>query len=150
MVMLMMGNGRFDFDIVGESHNQDGFRAVVGPKIPGGHDFDCIAALIQQIDNPYDSKAVAVCLAFDNGKVGHAGYLSRKNARAYCKAVDECGWPQDPQGMLCRAKIVGGWKEADGDEGYYGVKLDLVFPLKFGTMQAWDSWKIRLIPIPTA
>jgi len=145
VVMLMKGNGRFDFNIVGESHRQNHLSWIAGPKSPSGHDLDCLAALVRHDDNLHDDKAVAVFIVFASGKILIVGYLARKDARRYRSCLKDLG-REDPEGMLCRAKIVGGWDDGAGNEGHYGVKLDLMMPLKFGTIKSWDSWKQRLLP----
>ena len=145
MVMLIKGNGRFDFDIVGESHRQHHLRFMAGPEIPGGHDLECLAALILQDDNPYDDKAVAVHIVFASRKTLLVGYLARAEARRFRRCLDDVG-QQDPEGMLCRAMIVGGRDNGDGKPGPYGVKLDLMMPLKLGTALSWVNWQKRLLP----
>lgn len=144
MVMLMKGNGRFDYGIVGESYRQQNLAALAGPKVAGGHDLDCLAALVFQDDNSHDQHAVAVFICHANQQITMVGYLARQKARNYRKHVAAIGSP-DPQGMLCRAKIVGGWIEDDGGEGLYGVRLDLRLPLTFGTMASWENWSKRLL-----
>jgi len=142
--MLLKGNGRFDFRVVGESYRQANLRLLAGPEAPDGHDLDCLAALLFQDSNPHDPNAVAVFIVHASQKLTMVGYLARKDARAYRKCVEKVGG-QDPQGMLCRARIVGGWNDGYGDTGYYGVRLDLKLPLSFGTAAAWKNWSQRLL-----
>ena len=144
MVKLLMGNGRFDFPIVGESYYQENLDLLAGPKEPEGCDLDCLAALVFHDENPHDSQAVAVFIVHADGKITMVGHLARADARTYRQAVADTGGP-DPQGMLCRATVVGGWDDGFGDEGHYGVRLDLRLPLKFGTVQAWKNWSERLL-----
>ena len=143
MVKLLKGNGRFDFNIVGESHGQNDIQRIVGKKISGGHDYDCLAALVYDEKNQYDKNAVAVCIVYASGSIVQVGFLSRQDAVKYRKNVSESGG-LNPEGMLCRAKIVGGWSDA-GDEGHFGVRLDLLLPLTFGTAASWPTWSQRLL-----
>lgn len=143
--MLMKGNGRFDYEIVGESYRQQNLASLAGPKVPGGHDLDCLAALVFHDDNPHDSNAVAVFIVHKNQQITIVGYLPRKQARNYRKHVALLPKGPDPQGMLCRAKIVGGWVDGLSDHGMYGVRLDLRLPLTFGTHASWENWSKRLL-----
>ena len=142
-MMLLKGNGRFDFPVVGESFRQDELAQLAGPKCPMGHDLDCLAALLFDDGNAFDPKAVAVAIVFRDGKVRHVGFLAKADARQYRQSVAAIGAP-DPEGMLCRAKIVGGSTDYDSPS-YYGVKLDLRLPFRFGTKLAWRTWSERLL-----
>jgi hypothetical protein len=144
MVMLLLGNGRFDFEVVGESYCQPSLRNLAGPQRAEGHDLDCLAALIFDDQNRFDPKAVGVAIVRRDRSIVPIGYLARAQARKYRTCVADVGKP-DPQGMLCRAKIIGGWRDADGRTGQYGVRLDLKLPLSFGTVAAWTNWSQRLL-----
>lgn len=106
------GEGKFDFDIVGESYYQDALSRICGGKREDGHEHYCTAHLVAEPDNPYDRNAVAVYI--EGHKVGHipraAAPRMAKSLRGQTAAVD--------------AVIVGGWRRAD-DEGSFGVKLDI-------------------------
>lgn len=143
--MLLAGNGRFDFDVVGESHYQSNLASFAGPKRVDGCALECLAALLCYDTNPYDPKAVAVFIARQDGSVKLVGHFSRADARRYRRALAHGGWKEDPEGMLCRALIVGGWSDTGEGEGSYGVKLDLVLPLQFRTAAAWKNWSRRLL-----
>lgn len=112
------GPGEFRFDIVGESHYQDALDAVAGPKDEDSKSHPCLAVLILEDDNPYDDKAVSV--EIKGRKVGH---LDRRAARQYRNEIASKG----AAGLTLSvdALVVGGWDRGDGDEGRYGVKLDL-------------------------
>lgn len=117
-VRTIEGPGDFEFDAVGESHYQRALDSICGGKCERGHNLECDALLILEDENPHDSKAVAVAIS---GKI--VGYLSRAHAREFRKAIaaakiDHCV-------LVVKAKIVGGWDRGAGDEGHYGVKLDL-------------------------
>ena len=76
------------------------------------------AILIHDDRNPYDNKAIAVSV---EGEI--VGYLSREHARQFRKLMAEAGGAGRP--AVCDALIVGGWNRGGGDEGHYGVRLDL-------------------------
>lgn len=117
-IIRIDGNGEFDFDIVGESHCQSALSELAGGKTEDGHRIETEAMLLLDDKNPYDPKAVAVLIK--GKKVGH---LSRPAARSYRKRLAESGVPSATG--LCGALIVGGWQREDGDEGHFGIKLDL-------------------------
>lgn len=112
------GDGEFSFDIVGESYYQSNLLTIAGPKTEDGVEIECTARLVPEPDNPHDKNAVSVQI---NGlKVGH---LSRVDALSWNIAAERQGMHGDV--VEVDAIIVGGWKRANGDEGHFGVKLDL-------------------------
>lgn len=112
------GDGSFDFDIVGESHYQDALERIVGGRTDESVEFECLASLICEDDNPYDSNAVAVYI---NGqKVGH---LARPVAAGFRDIQRRHGWVG--QIVTADAMIVGGWDRGNRGRGDFGVKLDI-------------------------
>lgn len=106
------GDGTFDFDIVGESNYQAALERIAGAKTPDGHEHYCEATLRPEPSNPYDKNAVVVQIK------GHTvGYLARADAEAYKS--------QSSKPMRADALIVGGWRYSNGNEGSFGVKLDI-------------------------
>lgn len=112
------GFDEYEFEIVGESYYQDELEQIAGPKTDESANFPCIALLICENDNPYDHKAVAIFI--HDLKIGH---LSRDDARNWRKRLAE-DWHEEAS-VTVDALIVGGWKRKNGDEGSYGVKLDI-------------------------
>ena len=112
------GPGMFEFDVVGESHYQTALDDICGGPSEDGHSLLVDAYLVHEDDNEYDPKAVVVMIGSQT-----VGYLSRKLAREFRKVVAETGHPG--VAATCKAKIVGGWDRGGGDQGSYGVKLDL-------------------------
>ncbi len=108
-------------EIAGESYRQAELDRICGGKTPEGHRHQCLAALMPEPSNPHDENAVAVYI--DSVQVG---YLSRDDALWYKPVVARLA----RKNMLgaCDAVIVGGWNDGHGDEGHYGVKLDLAPP----------------------
>lgn len=117
-VLHIEGPGKFALDVVGESNYQTALDDICGGLSEDGHSLLVDAYLVHEDDNQYDPKAVVVLI--DSQTVG---YLSREQAREFRKVVAETGRPG--VAATCKAKIVGGWDRGDGDQGSYGVKLDL-------------------------
>lgn len=112
------GIGEYEFDIVGESHYQDALERIAGPRTDAGVEFECVALLICENDNPYDKNAVAVTI--NDEKVG---YLSRDDAVEWRELLADEWVEESP--VTVDALIVGGWDRGANDKGSYGVKLDI-------------------------
>lgn len=108
-------------EAVGESHYQEALSQVCGGKTPDGHQHLCVAALVPEPDNPYDANAVGVHV--DSLKVAH---LSREDAAAYQPVLARLAAKR--MVGACNAMIVGGWNRGGGDEGHFGIRLDLAPP----------------------
>lgn len=109
--------GRYAVEVVGESRSQKALEKISGPKEAHGKRHQCMAILLCEDSNPHDSSAVAVFI--DRSKVG---YLNRHDARAYrSKMADQTN---RVPAFKVNALIVGGYKK-DGEEGHYGVQLDM-------------------------
>lgn len=108
----IVGEGKYLFEIAGESFHQNALNKICGGKNDDGHRHSCVAYLTPEPENPYDPRAIAVVI--DNLKVG---YVPRD-------ATDQTLQAMKGNIASVDALIVGGWKR-DDDEGSYGVKLDL-------------------------
>ncbi len=117
-IVRLDGPGDFEIEVVGESHYQDALAQIAGGKTEEGHKLEKDALLIHHDENPCDNKAVAVSIG---GEI--VGHLNRKMARQFRVLMKEAGVAGHP--AVCRARIVGGWEREDGDEGQFGVRLDL-------------------------
>lgn len=113
-------NGRYAFNIVGESHYQDAIEAIVGGRTREGADEVADAVLACERDNPHDGNAVRVDI---EGRT--VGYLSREHAEKYRRWTATLSPPD--RDVTCPARIVGGWDRGNGNRGHFGVKLDLPF-----------------------
>lgn len=118
----MVGDGAYEFPIVGESHYQSSIEAIAGKKTERGVRHRCAAALIPEPTNRYDPNAVKVQI--DGATVG---YLSRDTAKALLKTLAEDGF----SAAVANAVIVGGWDRGGDDVGSFGVKLNAVSPFSF-------------------
>lgn len=114
----------FEFPIVGESFYQVALERLAGPKIPEGVEKAFTAVLVCETNNPHDANAVAVQI---NGSV--VGHLSRADARTYRAELMRANGHLIP--ISCAAVVTGGWRRANGDEGSFGVQLDMFDPPEF-------------------
>ena len=110
--------GAFDFEVVGESNYQKTIKELAGIHDDQGANTVCIAELALEDLNEHDPKAVVVKIA---GKT--VGYMSRDDARSFRRRLAQKGLSS--RTTTCEAQIVGGWASRNGDQIYYGVKLDL-------------------------
>jgi hypothetical protein len=117
------GGGDYDFEIVGESNYQFELDRICGGMCEDGVEHECIATLIPEPSNPHDANAVKVTI---DGKT--VGYLSRSNALKYHREMKRLRIRG--RALKCNAIVVGGWDRGDGDQGHFGVKLDLGWPIR--------------------
>jgi hypothetical protein len=108
-------------EVVGESYYQDALDAICGGKCEDGYRLMCQAELRPEPDNEYDKRAVGVYV--DDRKVGH---LSRADATAHQSEL--LMLRSQGKRPMCGALISGGWFRGPGDEGHYGIRLDLDWP----------------------
>src|SRR5258706_16455711 len=116
--VVLEGPDTFDLAIVGESHYQDALERICSPRTDESQDRLVEAHLVQENNNPYDSKAVRV----DVNDLT-VGYLSRAHARQYREQLRQLGYAS--ANAFCRARIRGGWDRGERGIGYYGVFLDV-------------------------
>ena len=112
----LAGGRGWTFDVVGESAFKHNLARIVGGKTQAGHGFKCEASLVHDVRNTSDPNAVVVLI---NGYP--VAYLDRVRAAEYRGAIAA-------QSAVCGAKIVGGWDNGGGDEGSFGVKLNIKWP----------------------
>jgi len=114
----LTGRGRYELQVVGESHYQLSLETLCGGRTYDGHNKPTLATLIHEDTNPHDGQAVRV--EIDEITVG---YLNRQEARSYRRALADAG--HAGRVATCAALIVGGWDRGDGDRGHFGVRLDI-------------------------
>lgn len=107
--------------VVGESYYQDALDAICGGKCEEGHQLMCQAELRPEPNNEYDRRAVGVYV--EGRKVGH---LSREDAAR--RQSELLALRSRGKRPVCGALISGGWFRGAGDEGHYGIRLDLGWP----------------------
>ncbi|NIA70342.1 hypothetical protein HBA54_17180 [Pelagibius litoralis] len=118
LATITNGPGTYLVEAVGESKYQDTLEKICGGRTENGHRYKVDAYLYPEDDNPHDNQAILIVI--DDEPVG---YLDRATARSFRKAMAKIA----PNGTIakCPGMIVGGWDRGDGDEGYFGVRLDL-------------------------
>lgn len=119
---IAKGRG-YTFEIVGESQYQSALDQIAGPKTPQGASLECVAELVPDDRNEHDAEAIAVRI---RGQI--VGFVPRKTAsdlRVELARINPIGGS-----VGCYAKIGGGWRADDGDEGSYGVKISLSKPIR--------------------
>jgi hypothetical protein len=111
--------GTYSYKVVGTSHYQDILSKICGGKTPEGHDRDEFALLVAY-ENPHDPTAIGVLM----GEFKLVGHLPREDARKWRIALRNL-FKMEGCSLRVPAKIVGGWYRGPGDEGDFGVRLDL-------------------------
>lgn len=116
--LRLNGTGDFSLEIVGESHYQAALERLCGGRTENGHQLAVEAILYHEDNNQYDDNAVRVEI---KGVI--VGYLDREAARSFRARLADAGYAGFT--LACPAMIVGGWDKGEGDQGYFGVKLDV-------------------------
>lgn len=107
-------DGSFPLQAVGESNYADALQSICGKYTRHGSDIEVEGVLHREPQNPHDGNAVAVTI--DGRKVG---YLPREQAvRVGGQMIEE-----DLMSVRCGARIRGGWRTNQHDEGGYGVNV---------------------------
>jgi hypothetical protein len=109
--------GKFDCDIVGESHYQFAIKQLAGSNNEYVEDKEYRAFLIPEDDNPHDNKAVRIDINSST-----VGYLSRDNARTFRRRLG--AKKLTGQITSCKAVVTGG-QPWEGNTSYYGVCLNI-------------------------
>jgi hypothetical protein len=117
-VVILIGNSRFEVEIIGEQHYQPALEAICGPRVPRGVNRFETAWLIWEDIRPHNRNAVHVEI---RGK--QVGYLSPETDILYRQQLLARGMPK--ANGQCQAVIKGGWVSSDGRKGPYCVSLDI-------------------------
>jgi hypothetical protein len=106
--------GSFPMEVVGESRYQNALVAICGAHTRYGHDSEYSANIEREPLNPFDRNAVVA-------KIGGrtVGYLSREQAVRVSEQMIADGIVS----ASCKARVRGGWRTNQYDEGHYGVWL---------------------------
>lgn len=106
--------GSFPMEAVGESNYQSALKSLCGAHTRDGYDVEFEAMIEREPTNAYDANAIMVLI---KGK--KVGYLPREQA-------ERVGSQMASQGVTavrCRARVRGGWRTNQYDEGNFGVRL---------------------------
>jgi hypothetical protein len=104
----------FGMEVVGESTYQDALVAICGKHSRTGYDGEHQATLVLEPSNAYDPNAVMVMI----GGL-RVGYLAREQAIRVGGFIRAAGLDR----ATCDARVQGGWRTNQYDEGHYGVRL---------------------------
>ena len=107
-------DGSFPMEVVGESNYQQALIAICGPHNRHGHYQEDLAVIELEPSNPHDANAVVVKML---GRV--VGYLPREQAERVGSQMREEGLSI----AACKARVQGGWRTNQYDEGHYGVQV---------------------------
>lgn len=106
--------GSFPMEVVGESNYQPALIGICGPHSRYGHDQKHAAVIELEPSNAHDPNAVVVKIL---GRV--VGYLPREQALRVGSQMRE----EDLTAADCVARVQGGWRTNQHDEGDFGVRL---------------------------
>ena len=106
--------GSFPMQVVGESNYQSALVAICGRHTRHGYEGEHPALIERETSNPYDPNAIRVTV--EGRKVG---YLPREQAARVGEQMIAAGLVKS----TCAARIRGGWRTNQHDEGHYGVSL---------------------------
>lgn len=117
--------GSFPTEVVGESHYQGAIMAQCGGHTRDGVEHECIATVRPDPSNSFDPDAVEVLIGGQR-----VGFLSREEAPRMKGALAALGLGS----ATCGARINGGWRTNQYDEGHFGLRLAIPDwgPLDFG------------------
>ncbi|KIC56025.1 hypothetical protein RM53_13550 [Brevundimonas nasdae] len=132
-------------EVVGESHYQSAIMAQCGSHTRFGVEHECIATLRPDPHNRFDTNAVEVLIGGQR-----VGFLSREQAPRMKEALAAVSLAS----ATCGARINGGWRTNQYDEGHFGVRLAVPGwgPLDFGNgrthgeQRAWPKKERRPRP----
>jgi len=113
----LQGNGEFAVEAECESHHQAALKRIARRAPDEVCEVPCRATLVAEQNG-------RVSVSVDDRLVG---YLKERMTPEYLGRCASLGL-QEP--AVCDAMIVGGWCGHDGEEGTFGVKLDLIWPPK--------------------
>jgi hypothetical protein len=113
----LQGNGEYGVDVDCEGHHQAALETIARRTPDEVCEVPCRATLV-----PEPSGRVSVRV-----RDQVVGYLKDEIAADYVNRAEAIGAQSS---AVCDAMIVGGWCGHDGEEGTFGVKLDVVLPLK--------------------
>ncbi|HEX2554888.1 MAG TPA: hypothetical protein VHL98_14400 [Microvirga sp.] len=117
----LAGTGEYATHVEAESEYQDALEAIVGGRSEAEAWHECTAFLVPETDDPADPHAVAVQVG--GLKVGALNREEGERYRAFLAAAEL------DRVASCDAVIYGGWRRG-GAEGYFNVRLDLLWPLE--------------------
>ena len=102
--------------------HQDALATVVGGRTQHSAHYECTVFLVPEPENLDVPGSVAVHIA--GYKVGYLDQTQGEHYRRFLASSGRSGL------ALCNALVTGGWVREEG-EGYFSVRLDIAWPLRF-------------------
>jgi hypothetical protein len=112
---VLLGDGNFEFPVVGTSFHQDALDRIAGVRAGGGSRRYCAALLAPELDHP------GVAISIGGVPVGH---IDREHALEFSDALRQSSYAD----AACEAVIVGGWLRGAADWGWVGLRLNAALP----------------------
>lgn len=106
----------YDQEVAGESNYHAALLSVVGSYSRDGHRHECVATLIAEPENPYDTNAVRVTIEGET-----VGYLPKKLTTRIASGSVNIG----PLPKVVKAGISGGTRTNQHDASDFSVRLNL-------------------------
>ncbi|OGB26211.1 MAG: hypothetical protein A3I66_00735 [Burkholderiales bacterium RIFCSPLOWO2_02_FULL_57_36] len=105
-----------EVEIKGESNYQPALIANFGPYTEEGHSEYCGAELVCEPSNPYDKNAVRC-------EIGGllVGYVNKSEAKTISAHLRK----KKQTTLQVNASVRGGWQRSRGDQGNYGVSVEI-------------------------
>jgi hypothetical protein len=116
-LVSLQGNGEFAVDAECEGQHQAALEKIVRRTPDEVCEVPCRAILVPETDG-------RVSVRIRDQMVGYLKEHMGSEYRDRCASLGFRG------SAVCDAVVVGGWCGHDGEEGTFGVRLDLVWPIK--------------------
>ena len=129
---VLLGDGNFDFPVVGTSFHQDALDRIGGVRVRGGSRRYCAALLAREPDHP----AVAISV----GGIP-VGYIVREHALDFGDALRQSGYVD----AACEALIVGSWLRGAADWGWVGLRLNAALPFRIISVDQYSRLQTRTL-----
>ena len=117
--VMLQGNGDYALEVKCEGRHQATLERLAARKPDQVCEVPCRATLVPEQDR------VSVTIKGET-----VGQLQNDVAPAFLIQAERLGLQAS---VACDAMIVGGWCGHDGEEGTFGVKLDLVWPVRLAS-----------------
>jgi hypothetical protein len=117
---MLAGDGSYSYEIVGEGRYQAELQSICG-NAEGEFQQECLALLVADLTSPLLTDEVSVEI---NGR--RVGSLARADAGDYRRSLAQLGIAGNV--LACRALITCEGNGEEGEQAYFSVELDLVWP----------------------
>lgn len=105
-----------EIEIAGESYYQEALVNIFGAYHQESQEIECEAKLVRDSRNSHDKNAIK---CFINNL--HVGFVNREDAEEIAYSMDK----RNLSIFKVSATVRGGWKRGKGDQGMYGVVVNV-------------------------